>query len=36
MCISTLTTGVATGVLIAGLVISFHVGHFVWFAVDCF
>jgi hypothetical protein len=36
MCIKTLTASVATGVLIAGLVISLHVGHCVWIAVDCF
>jgi hypothetical protein len=36
MHIESLTESLTTGVLIAGLAISLHIGHCVWFAVDCF
>ncbi len=36
MNIESMTASLATGVLIAALAISLHIGHCVWFAVDCF
>ena len=36
MNIETMSTGLATGLLVAGFALALHIGHCAWFAVSCF
>ena len=36
MTIESMSAGLATGLLVAGLALALHIGHCAWFAVNCF